>query len=330
MKKIWIKVIPWNKTIVTAALESGADAVVGDKGKSVQVRKLGLLTTVAPDGDIRLGEDVVEVEIKSKADEEEALRLSKTKTVVVKCRDWKIIPLENLIAQTKGLFAEVKDSSEAQTAVRILERGVEGIVLHSDDINEIKRTIKLVKQESTRLQLCAAKISNVKQLGMGDRVCVDTCASMGMGEGMLVGNSSAAMFLVHAESIENPYVAPRPFRVNAGGVHAYTLLPEGKTKYLSELKTGDDVLTVRYDGATQPGIVGRAKIEKRPMLLVEAESKGKPISLILQNAETIRLVKPDGKPISVVELEPGSEVLAYLEDAGRHFGVKVEETITEK
>jgi 3-dehydroquinate synthase II len=165
---------------------------------------------------------------------------------------------------------------------------------------------------------------------MGDRVCIDTCTSMGLGEGMLVGNSSAALFLVHSESIENPYVAPRPFRVNAGGVHAYTLLPGGRTKYLSELKTGDEALAVRYDGGVQSTIIGRVKIEKRPMLLLEADAGGKTVSLILQNAETIRLVGPGGKPISVVDLEKGSEILVYLEEAGRHFGVKVEESITER
>ena len=67
---------------------------------------------------------------------------------------------------------------------------------------------------------------------MGDRVCVDTCTVMGTGEGCLVGNSSQALFLVHAESIENPYVSPRPFRVNAGPVHAYIMAPGGKTRYL--------------------------------------------------------------------------------------------------
>ena len=71
---------------------------------------------------------------------------------------------------------------------------------------------------------------------MGDRVCVDTCTNMGPGEGMLVGNSSGGLFLVHAESLENPYVAPRPFRVNAGPVHAYIRVPGGKTKYLGELE----------------------------------------------------------------------------------------------
>jgi 3-dehydroquinate synthase II len=203
-------------------------------------------------------------------------------------------------------------------------------VLDTRDIAEIKKAIGAIAQTSERVKLCAARVTQVRQLGMGDRVCIDTCTSMTMGEGMLVGNSSAALFLVHAESVENPYVAPRPFRVNAGGIHAYTLLPGGKTKYLSELKTGDEALIVRHEGTTHPTIVGRVKIEKRPMLLVEAEAKGKPVSLILQNAETIRLVKPGGAPVSVVELEKGTEVLVYMEEAGRHFGIKVAETITEK
>ena len=146
---------------------------------------------------------------------------------------------------------------------------------------------------------------------------------------MLVGNSGSAYFLVHSESLETPYVAPRPFRVNAGAVHAYVLLPEGKTKYLSELKAGDEVLLVRHDGATAVGYVGRNKIERRPLLLVEAEVGGETISLILQNAETIRLTAPDGTAVSVASLKPGDEVLAHIESGGRHFGQQIEETITE-
>ena len=76
---------------------------------------------------------------------------------------------------------------------------------------------------------------------MGDRVCVDTCTQMEPGQGMLVGNTTEGFLLVHSESIENPYVAARPFRVNAGAVHAYALCPGGRTRYLSELKAGDEV-----------------------------------------------------------------------------------------
>ncbi|MCK4261845.1 3-dehydroquinate synthase II, partial [bacterium] len=103
-----------------------------------------------------------------------------------------------------------------------------------------------------------------------------------------------------------------------------------KTKYLSELKSGDETLIVNHQGRTQVAVVGRAKVERRPLLLVEGKVKKKKISLILQNAETIRLVNPEGKPISVVALKKGSLVLAYLEEPGRHFGIKIEETVVEK
>jgi 3-dehydroquinate synthase II len=153
---------------------------------------------------------------------------------------------------------------------------------------------------------------------------------MAPGQGMLIGNASDAFYLVQSESEENPYVAARPFRVNAGPVHAYILNPEGKTKYLSELKTGDDVLVVNHDGSTQIAAIGRCKIERRPLILVAAEVGGKKVSTILQNAETIRLVQPGGKSASVASLKKGTEVLIHREAGGRHFGMKIEETLQEK
>jgi 3-dehydroquinate synthase II len=165
---------------------------------------------------------------------------------------------------------------------------------------------------------------------MGDRVCVDTCSNLGPGEGMLVGNSSGGLFLVHAESLENPYVAPRPFRVNAGPVHAYIRVSLAKTKYLGELKAGYEVLIVNHEGRTAPAVVGRVKVERRPLMLVAAEAQGKEITTILQNAETIRLTRPGGEAVSIVSLQPGDQVLAALEEAGRHFGHRVQETIVEK
>jgi 3-dehydroquinate synthase II len=330
MKKIWVKSIPWNKKIITTALESGADAVVVPHSYHDKVKKLGVIKTISEDGDLKLGKDVIEWEIKGKQDEDEIIKLSKEKIVIVKTSDWTIIPLENLVAQTNNLIAQVKSKKEAQTMLKVLEKGVDGVLLDSDDINVIKSTIAEIKEIREECKLIPAKIVNIETLGMGDRVCVDTCTNMKLGQGMLVGNSSNSLFLVHAENVENPYVEQRPFRVNAGPVHAYTRVGGGKTKYLSELKSGDEVILVDFQGKTENAIVGRAKVEKRPLLLVEAEWEGKKISTILQNAETIRLTTPKGEPISVIELKPGVEVLATVEDAGRHFGIKIEETIIEK
>jgi 3-dehydroquinate synthase II len=145
-----------------------------------------------------------------------------------------------------------------------------------------------------------------------------------------VGNTSSAFFLVHSESLENPYVAARPFRVNASAVHAYILRPGNKTSYLSDLRVGDEMLVVNAKGQTRAAHIGRCKVETRPMLLIQAEAGGREISIVLQNAETINLVRPDGQPVSVSKLKTGDQVLAHLETGGRHFGMKISETLTEK
>jgi 3-dehydroquinate synthase II len=327
----WVNARPYNKKVITTALESGADAVIVPKGQSKQVRDLGLIKTVSVDGDLKLGEDVVEITISSQKDEAKALKVPADKLLLIKTSDWKVIPLENLIAKRgKGLLALVRSAQEAKIALKIMERGVDGVVLASTDLSEIKRTAAVLREQAERLPLVKATIRSVRPLGMGDRVCVDTIANMEPGQGMLVGNSSSGMFLVHAENVETPYCATRPFRVNAGAVHAYVRVPDGKTAYLADISIGDPVLIIDYKGRSEIGFVGRAKVEKRPMMLVEATYKGKPLSLVMQNAETIRLTKAGGEPVSITHLKPGDRVLSYVEEAGRHFGVKIDETIVEK
>ncbi len=328
--KVWVNAIPWNKQIVIDALESGADGLIVEKGKSAEVKKLGIITTVAEDGDLKPGEDIFFVEILSKRDEEEIVSFPHDKPVVVKTKDWTIIPIENILAQRSNIFLEVNSLSDAMTASGILEKGVDGVVLSVMEGAELRDTVSKLKKGTDKLVLVEAEISRVIALSMGDRVCIDTCTAMQEGQGMLVGNSSSGMFLVHAETVENPYVAPRPFRVNAGPVHAYIKTPGGKTKYLSELQSGDPVLVVGFDGSTQDAVVGRVKIEKRPLVFVEAFADGKPYTTVLQNAETIRLTSPSGKPVSVVELKESVKVLMFTEKGGRHFGMQVEETIEEK
>jgi 3-dehydroquinate synthase II len=63
---------------------------------------------------------------------------------------------------------------------------------------------------------------------------------------------------------------------------------------------------------------------------VEAEAGKAKVSLILQNAETIRLVTPDGNAISVVNLASGDRIMGCTLEGGRHFGMAIKETIVEK
>jgi len=339
-KELWVKADgsrPWQerKGAVTSALENGADAVIVNDGDEDSVRSLGRIRVLSPGkkADIVIGEKAYFKEIKSKADEQEIIKLgAKAEYIIVKASDWKVIPLENMIAALQNrcrIIVEVAGAEEAKTALETLEVGCDGVLVDEPrQIRKVKEVVDAVSSE--KLQLALVKITNMKQVGMGDRVCVDTASMLNVGEGMLVGSQSNSMLLVHSESIETEYVAARPFRVNAGAVHAYIRLPEDKTKYLSELKAGDEVLAVDWKGNSRRVIVGRSKVEKRPLLLVEGEANGKRISSLLQNAETILLVRKDGKPVSISRLKPGDEVLGYIEDTGRHFGMKVKETIQEK
>ncbi|MFB6156091.1 MAG: 3-dehydroquinate synthase II [Haloferacaceae archaeon] len=251
--------------------------------------------------------------------------------------NWQIIPLENLIARIGDeteLVAGVTTAEEAQTAFETLELGADGVLLDSDDPDEIRETVE-ARDEADReqLDLTWATVTAVERTGMADRVCVDTGNLMDHDEGMLVGSLGRGLFFVHAETAESPYVASRPFRVNAGAVHAYLRTPGGETKYLSELQAGDEVQITDVDGKTRDGIVGRVKIEKRPMFRVQAEiggdDGGDRIETLLQNAETIKVHTREGRT-AVTDLEPGDEVLVYYEETARHFGEAVEESIIEK
>jgi 3-dehydroquinate synthase II len=276
------------------------------------------------------------ISIRGKEDENTVVKAAELLTdyIILNCLDWRVIPLENLIARTRGkskLIAEVSNAEGARLVLEALELGTDGVLLKTSDPNELMKTAAIVKKQAPKITLAPAKVTAVKQIGTGARACVDTCDLMTPGEGILVGCQSAGLFLVEAEVHENPYVQPRPFRVNAGSLSLYTLASLQNTRYLSELKAGDEVLIADREGNVRQTNVGRVKIEFRPLILVEAEVESTKIKVILQNAETIRLVIVNGsKPVT--ELKAGDEVLAHMAArGGRHFGVSVtDETVIER
>jgi 3-dehydroquinate synthase II len=251
--------------------------------------------------------------------------------------DWRIIPLENLIARIGAettLVAGVESAAEARTAFETLEQGADGVLLDSDDPDEIRATVSVRDAaDRERLDLAWGTVTAVERVGSADRVCVDTGSLMGDDEGMLVGSMSRGLVFVHAETADSPYVASRPFRVNAGAVHAYVRVPDGGTKYLAELRSGDEVLVADTEGRTREAVVGRVKIETRPMFRVELEVETDDgvdrVETLLQNAETIKVATDEGRR-AVTDLAAGDELRLLYEPTARHFGEAVEESIIEK
>ena len=358
------------KEMITTALESGINYVVDLEysDKIRKLGNVNIVSNKADadiyivgfngegDGSINLSENLADskdlanakkaknegktvcayIKITDKLHEQLAVKLGPiVDYIILVGTDWTVIPLENIIADLQKvdveIIAAVADKDGAKLALETLEHGTDGVVFEANDFALIKEIAQEVDNASrTKYELKTATLTNVKPLGSGDRVCVDTTDMMKPGEGMLIGSYSKSMFLVHSESLESEYVASRPFRVNAGPVQAYVMVPGNKTRYLSELVAGDEVLIVNTEGETRTAYVGRSKIERRPLILIEAEYKGNTIRTLLQNAETIRIVDAENNPLSVADAKPGDKEKVYIEKSARHFGIAIDETIIEQ
>jgi len=313
-----------NKNFKTIFNSDRADFVVTHTLDALKENKNKLQKSVGYSKMISSNEDLEEIVIASKYGAD---------FVIVEAIDWKIIPLENLIAKLQKtrtkIYTTTKNSDEIRTMFSVLEHGVNGVILETADVNQIENSHKLLDNPNFKLKY--ARILELKDVGMGERVCVDTVSMMTIGEGMLIGSKSNFLFLVHNESVGSSFTSPRPFRVNAGAIHCYTPMSDGTTKYLSELEAGMEILVLGNDGSSRKSTVGRSKIESRPMRMVKAQLDDSKGSVILQNAETIRLITKDKSLVSVTDLKIGDEVLVYTKpSSGRHFGMLVDEFILEK
>jgi 3-dehydroquinate synthase II len=328
VKTILFKAVPFVKKEVTRALEAGVDGVIVPEEHRAAASSLARCIVLEAGA-------FEETELLSKDDEERAAaRLVKGGAVLLR-NSKLIIPVENLLAREQiagksGLLAvEVPNAEDAAVAAGILEKGADTLVVPREGLDELREIIAVIRHTDGMLALSEAVVTEIRTAGMGHRVCVDTLSVFNNGQGMLTGNSAAFTFLVNAETEPNEYVASRPFRINAGAVHAYVLTPGDATAYLQELRAGSEVLIADHAGNGSRAVVGRVKVERRPMLYVGARAGDREGGIFLQNAETIRLVRPGGVTTSVVHLAPGDTVLCRLDEAGRHFGMRIKEDIRE-
>ncbi|MHA1889466.1 MAG: 3-dehydroquinate synthase II [Promethearchaeota archaeon] len=344
------------KQLYIEAITSGFNSfLIRDPSIIPRVRQLGKVQVISRDSeekpDLILQDEntdtinertCMHINVTNKEDERKVVQYSEAGAgmVIIKASDWKVIPVENLIADLSKmhtlLIAEIKNLREAELFLETLEKGVDGILVKievktKEDIDvDFDKWKKLLK-ESFNLKMETLEIVEIEEIGSGERACVDTISLLHPGEGLLVGNQARGFFLVHGEIADTEFVNARPFRVNAGAIHSYILGPDNKTNYLSELKSGSKIMIVDWTGKTRVTRVGRVKIETRPMLLIRARKEANEISAIIQNAETICLVDEFGKQVSVAKLEVGNKIVGYLSgSSGRHFGRDITESIIEK
>ena len=254
---------------------------------------------------------------------------------VIRFKDPTKIPLEIVLAagsrRSAKIMTFVSDLDEASVVMSVLESGPDGVIMAPRSVAEVEKLGHLCSPTRSCLPLKEFSVTEIANAGTGDRVCVDTCSNFFLDEGLLVGSFGGGFLLCCSETHPLPYMPTRPFRVNAGAVSSYILSSPSRTNYLSELCQGDSVSGIKVNGDTRPLVVGRVKIETRPLLLIKAESvDGDTASIILQNDWHVRVLGPAGVVLNITELKPGSAILGYSTARARHVGMAVDEYCLEK
>lgn len=340
MKRLWVdlRAVPRRARIshLRAAQEAGADLLLdeGDEASGavvIQARKDGSLWQAGK----RIGA------IHAITDRATALAAAKAPGILVaELPDWRVIPLETLIAARRRrpgtLFAQARDLAEVRLFATVLDRGVHGILFTPDrpgDILEARQALQMLEPKPAKPdaagQLESAQITGVESGGVADRVCLDATTRFEEGEGIPVGATAASLALVLAETATNPHIPARPFRVNAGAIHQYGLDGE-RTPYLSEATAGKSFTAVNGTGTFRSITIGRAKVERRPHLLLRWRSPSGPGHAFLQEAETVRLLSPGGTPRQVTALRVGDSILVWCQAGSRHTGEIVDAEVVER
>lgn len=341
--EIWLR--PSNESVPAVA---GVDRVFDSGTNETHLR--------VKDGILHEGAAVIGAHVHIKDGESQQAGIAHLGTVewiLVECETWSMIPLENLIAHRSGshtkIAAIINTPLEAQGAGFALEQGVDALVV-SDEPALLEAALSVKAQRMERgedhetvsglstdaLALRGLRVLAVEQAGVGDRYCLDFLSSFSEGEGLLVGSSAATLFLVHSETIPSTFVPTRPFRVNAGAPHAYVMMSDGSTKYMAELETGDSLLAVTTDGTTRSVVLGRIKIEQRPMVKIVGENINKmrqnanTSHVFMQQAETVRLISELSGAVAVTDLRPNHVVLGWEGHDARHVGVPIQGGIEER
>ncbi len=243
------------------------------------------------------------------------------------------IPLELLLATAQGtrtrVLKELLTSAETAIVAGVLESGPAGLVVRGDQLADLDRVAGALRaRRDVSRELVPLEVVRAEPAGMGHRGCIDTATLFGEDEGMIVGSTSSGGILVCAEVHYLPYMNLRPFRVNAGAVHSYVFGAEN-TAYITDLRAGERTHAVSADGRFREVLVGRVKVELRPLRLIEARHADVTVNVLLQDDWHVRVMSAERKPLNLTEVQAGARLLGHVCAPGRHVGIKVAEEISE-
>jgi len=321
-KEVWIDCS--KKDLEELAIKYNATGIIGKSKKGIK----------------SFPENFLETEIRSQADVENLVQYrDKVPYIIINLPDWKVIPLEYALGafqkSSTKIAIKTNDTSLLETFKGVIEMGVDAFIVNDPD--KIQNFCQALSP-SLELKLSYAEITDIKNVGMGKRACVDTIMSFKPGEGILIGDLPNFMFLADAETKSNMFVNTRDWRVNAGAARHYTLVPSDDPqkpalgrKYLDDIKSGDMIIAVDSHGKTRLTHIAATKTEYRPLTFIKAKYENLEGTIYQQTAETVRLIT-ENDSVPVTQLKKGDKLRVYVseEPIATHFGQVIEEFVSEK
>lgn len=178
MKELWIEIGKKLAAPPSKIIDDYFDVVI-DSGKATfwAIDKNKQVDIVSPNKGERLENanvknEILRICISDKETENQIVEAAElgASYLIISCANWRVIPLENLIARIKGkskLIAEVTTAEEAKIALETLELGTDGVLLKTSDSEEILKAVAVVKPEALKLEMAVAKIISTKPISTG-------------------------------------------------------------------------------------------------------------------------------------------------------------------
>jgi len=205
-----------------------------------------------------------------------------TRIAVVVCSEQHLKDLESILERIDALAVSMELWDNAVQARSALASKANAPMLDT-----VRGGLLLPATE----ELKAAEVESVRLIeGGGDRVYLDFIQMLTEGEGCLVGSTAQALCFVHAQTAPTGNQPARPFRINAGLVHACVALPDGRTKYLSDVVAGDQVLVMDVASLTTRGVtIGRCHVERCPVMCIDLRCQGNSFNIFAEHSDVVRL-----------------------------------------
>jgi 3-dehydroquinate synthase II len=293
------------------------------------------------------------IDISNESSQKEAISLvGCVEWLVLRCDTWTMIPVENLISYCRNtctkLAVFVDTPIDIPGIAFALQLGVDALILANsnnelwDAAEEARKQRFQQSIESCRndIKVIAtgiyeATVTDVCSSGIGDRVCIDLVCLLQEGDGVWIGSCARSLVLVHGETFVNDFVPARPFRINSGAVHSYILMKDGSLKYLCEITAGQEVQVANIKSRMHRGVVvGRVKIEPRPLIKLSFESIGGDGQVFLQQAETVKVCGPteeaEWRTLAVTEITKGDKIFTRIQSKGTHVGKDIDASVIER